>query len=406
MTALASYRDTPSADAAAPAPARPWATVSVSGTIAPVADAWRMLEETGLVTPYQSLGWVGGFVETVGAAQGASFRFALVSGRDGAPLALLPLAISPSGPLRIAGFVGGKHANYHMGLFDPAFAAALTPATVRLLLGEVAAAIGGLDALVFINQPPEWHGHVNPLALLPHDPSPSAAYRLALTPDEPEAALRRSMSPHAHKKLRNKRNRFATLGRSSFVRARTEAEIERVADAFLAQKAARFAQMGIADPFAEPGMRAFIVSAAGGDAPAIELYSLDLDGHSVATYVGAVQGGRFSGMATAFALDSEAAKTSPGEILLIDLILAKSAEGFTEFDLGVGKARYKTTVCDERDALVDCVLPLTARGRAFALLSRAKQGLKRRIKASPAALKLAQKVSGLFARRRTAAGEE
>ncbi|MFY8154142.1 MAG: GNAT family N-acetyltransferase, partial [Hyphomicrobiales bacterium] len=129
-------------------------------------------------------------------------------------------------------------------------------------------------------------------------------------------------------------------------------------------------------------------------------------GQSVATYVGAVQAGRFSGMATSFAMDSEVAKTSPGEILLVDLIRLKSREGITVFDLGVGEARYKTTICDERDDLVDSFLPLTARGHAFALFSRAKREAKRRIKASPVALKLAHRVSGWLSRGRKPAADE
>jgi CelD/BcsL family acetyltransferase involved in cellulose biosynthesis len=52
-------------------------------------------------------------------------------------------------------------------------------------------------------------------------------------------------------------------------------------------------------------------------------------------------------MATSFDMASEIAKTSPGEILLVDLIKLKCHAGITVFDLGVGEARYKTTICDD-----------------------------------------------------------
>ena len=68
--------------------------------------------------------------------------------------------------------------------------------------------------------------------------------------------------------------------------------------------------------------------------------------------------------------------------------------------LGVGEARYKTTICDDSDDLVDTFFPLTARGRAYARYSQAKRALKRRIKTSPLALKAAQRVLGLLKRRR------
>lgn len=386
----------------------PWRRITVSGDIAALAGEWRALEAHGLVTPYQSLGWVSAFAATVGAAHGMEFRHAVLRDGEDRPLAILPLVITRRLGARFAEFIGGKHANYHMGLFAPGFAASLDAQGAEAMLRAVAAAIGGLDAFAFVNQPLRWSDVANPTALLASGPSPSGAYKLALDRGDGEATLKRSMSSHARKKLKNKRNRFAEFGTSALVRARSESEIERVISDFLDQKAARFAAMGIADPFAEPAMRSFLregaLAGADGSAPVLELYSLDVDGRSVATYVGAVQGRRFSGMATSFAMDQDIAKTSPGEILLVDLIKLKCREGFSVFDLGVGEARYKTTICDDRDDLVDSFLPLTARGRAFVWLSRAKRAAKRWVKSSPTALRLAQRASGLMRSRRT--GEE
>lgn len=383
--------------------ARLWSRISVEGDIAALEAEWRGLESAALVTPYQAYDWVRPFVETVGRAERMQFRFARVLDGSGATLALLPLVVTRRHGTRFAEFIGGKHANYHMGLYRPEFAQALGDEAARALLLEIGAAIGGIDALVFINQPASWQGIANPTARLAAGASPSRAYKLALQQGDCEGTLRRSMSKHARKKLTTKRNRFAEFGTSELVRAQSEPEIERILDAFLAQKAARFAQMGLPDPFADPAIRAFLRQAASGSpgrAPIVELYSLDLQGRSVATYVGAVQGARFSGMATSFDLDSEAARTSPGEILLVELIRLKCHAGIAMFDLGVGEARYKTTICDDQDDLVDTFLPLTGKGRAYARFSQAKRALKRRIKASPVALKLAQRVFGWLKRKK------
>ena len=389
--------------------AHPWHSISISEDIAAVAAEWRALEASALVTPYQAYGWVRPFVETVGAAERMAFRHVVLRDAAEQPIAILPLVITRRNGIRFAEFVGGKHANYHMGLYASDFAAALDAGSTRRMLAEIGATIGGLDAFVFVNQPTQWQGVANPLAALAAGPSPSGAYKLALVPGDGDGSLRRSMSSHAHKKLKNKRNRFATFGPSEVVRAREPAQIARVIDAFLRQKAARFAMMGVPDPFAPPSVRRFLERGAQPDGdrpPVLELYSLDVSGQSVATYVGALQAGRFSGMATSFAMDSEVAKTSPGEILLIELIKLKCREGTTMFDLGVGEARYKTTICNERDDLVDSFLPLTAKGHAFAWFSRAKREAKRRIKASPVALKLAHKVAGWLNRSRAGAVED
>jgi CelD/BcsL family acetyltransferase involved in cellulose biosynthesis len=389
--------------------ARPWARVVAGSDLAALEADWRALETSALVTPYQSYDWVRPFVATIGQAEDMDFRFIRVEDSLGRLLALFPLVITRRLGTRFAEFIGGKHANYHMALYRPDFAEALDAAATQVLLREIGAAIGGIDALFLINQPTAWQGIANPPAMLAAGQSPSRAYKLALEPGNGEGTLRRSMSKHARKKLTTKRNRFAEFGPSELVQARSDAEIARVLDAFLAQKAARFAQMGLPDPFAVPAIRTFLREGALGQSgrpPAIELYSLDLAGRSVATYVGAVQGERFSGMATSFDLGSETARTSPGEILLVELIKRKCQAGFSMFDLGVGEARYKTTICDDSDELVDTFFPLTAKGRAYAGYSQAKRALKRRIKASPLALKAAQRVLGLLRRRKPAEADE
>lgn len=393
-----------SPNAAGPAGGRlgAWASITVESDIATLQDVWRAFEATALVTPYQAYDWMRPFVETVGAAQGMRFRYALLRDAEGALLALLPLVVTRRSGARFAELIGGKHSNYHMGLYAPAFAAGLDAALTARMLSEIGAAIGGLDALIFVNQPATWQGIANPPALLASGPSPSRVYKLALAGDG-EATLKRSMSNHARKKLRNKRSRFAEYGPSAVNRARTPEEIERVVAAFAAQKTERFRDMGVPDPFAEPGIREFLKRAAvaGGERPpVIELYSLDLAGECVATYIGATQGRRFSGMATSFDMASPTIRTSPGELLLAELIAAKSREGLAAFDLGIGEARYKTTFCDDHDDLVDTFLPLTLKGRFFVATARAKRELKRRIKSSPLALKLAHRASGLLQRRR------
>jgi len=381
---------------------RAWASIAIESDIRSLDDVWRHFEATALATPYQAYGWIRSFVETVGATHGMAFRCALLRDAQGSLCALLPLVITRRSGIRFAEFIGGKHANYHMGLYAPAFAARLDAVLTQQMLTEIGAAIGGLDALVFVNQPTHWRGYLNPPALLAAGPSPSRAYKLALIAGDGDATLKRSMSSHARKKLKNKHSRFRDFGPSAMNRARTPDEIERVLSAFLEQKAARFRAMGVPDPFAEPAVRSFLSRAASGDgkaAPAIELYSLDLAGKSTATYVGATLGERFSGMATSFDMESETVRTSPGELLLAELIRRKCHDGSAVFDLGVGEARYKTTFCDDHDDLVDTFLPLTLKGRLFAATARAKRELKRRIKASPLALKLAQRALGWLHRK-------
>ncbi len=155
--------------------------------------------------------------------------------------------------------------------------------------------------------------------------------------------------------------------------------------------------MGIPDPFADAGVRRFLAAAAEerqDSETSVRLYGLELNGAIVATYIGAVTERRFSGMATSYEPDPAVTKVSPGEILLIDLIRSECRAGRKVFDLGVGEARYKTTICDQVEELVDSFIGVTLKGRMAAAASRRAQAAKAYAKRHRALYALAQKVHG------------
>lgn len=363
-------------------------------TLAQAEAEWRAIEAAGLATPYQRFDWVRAYARHAMPGGEESVKVIRIAHPGGRAAALLPLTVQRRFGFRIARMIGGKHANFQMPVMQAGFADAAGADDVRACLGQAAKALGGVDAFLFHSQPAAWEGRRNPLALLGAQASPSQAYRLPLC-DDVEAALRQSMSSHARKKHKNKRARFVELGPSRVILAADEAERQRILDAFLQQKAQRFAQMGLPDPFAQRGMRSFLEEASAATAesaePALSLYGLELNGSIVATYVGAVHGPRFSGMATSFALDPAVMKVSPGEILLVDVIRGECERGRSMFDLGVGEARYKTTICSETEELVDGFVAVSPQGKALAAAARWTQALKGRVKRSPALSAMAQK---------------
>ncbi|AWN50003.1 GNAT family N-acetyltransferase [Methylobacterium terrae] len=340
---------------------------------------WRALEAmpSVVMTPYQRYDWVAAFATAL--PRKARPCPVLLRDPDGRPLALLPLAVTREAGIRVARMIGGRHANYHMPVFAGPEAAALPAEAYRQALAQ-AGRRAGIDVIHLVDQPRIWDGVENPLA---HGPaSPSDGYGLALEAD-PDAVLKRLMSGDARRKLRQKEKWLvAALGPVEHRVAADRAEGEAILSAYLAQKAVRFAQAGISDPFADPAARAFLAEAH--RAGALELHALRTgDGRILATFVGAVDARRFSGMLTSFDPDPALARFSPGDLLLQALIRDQALRGRTAFDLGVGEARYKASVCDETIALVDAVLPVSLRGRAFGLAAEAGGRLKRRIKRDP-----------------------
>jgi CelD/BcsL family acetyltransferase involved in cellulose biosynthesis len=81
---------------------------------------------------------------------------------------------------------------------------------------------------------------------------------------------------------------------------------------------------------------------------------------------------------------SDQARHSPGLILLRHMIGACAERGTASFDIGVGRARYKSFFCKEPEPMFDTFIALTPRGRLALPAFRAAFAAKRTIKSKPA----------------------
>lgn len=383
---------------AGPAAEAPPVAVSISARFEDVEAAWRLLEREAVHTPYQRFDWQRLFHRHLGAGEAPCL--AVLSDSAGTAQALLPLAVRRYGGLSVASFIGGKHANFAMGLWRPGFARRLTaPAVLSILRAVAAEAPQGIDLFRLTGQPVRWAGLDNPLSRIAHQPSASFGYHLALGPDA-DAVLGRVVSSASRRKLKRKERLLAEQGELAFKVASSPEEVVRFVDLFLAWKAARFRALGIADVFDVPGMRDFIVAAAlegleRGD-PAVEICALTVGGEPVALFGGTVAAGRFSAMFNAMT-PGPMMRESPGELLLHRLIRHCCARGLAVFDLGAGEAQYKANICDGTDPLFDQFVPMTARGRLAAAALGAAARAKRRVKQSPRLWSLAQRLRRLRA---------
>jgi CelD/BcsL family acetyltransferase involved in cellulose biosynthesis len=363
-------------------------SIEIAQSLAHVEMLWRSFEAEAVASPYQRFDWVRAYVESIRGGPDA-LRTILVRDEAGRPLMILPLMLSRRHGLRIAAAVGGKHANFNLPLMRKGFAQSLTAERAQALLHDIGRQLGA-DALALPHIPVTWRGEPNPFAAGGR-PSPSNAYRLRLDPDA-DATLTRASSGSTRKKRRNKERGLAKLGEVAILEGRTEADINLILGEFLRQKRRRFLELGITDPFVEPEAQAFLRRACFDGLvegrPAIELYALTLDGAVVAVLGGAGDRERLSGMFISFDAAGEVARLSPGEILVAQVIALQCERGRSVFDLGVGEARYKLVFCDEVDDLVDLVLPTSPLGQVYAAVVGLGIEAKRRVKASPHAMRL------------------
>jgi CelD/BcsL family acetyltransferase involved in cellulose biosynthesis len=355
-----------------------------------LAAQWGALQLRGLSTPYQMLPWIKAWTESI--ADNSGVRPLLVAGRDGRGrlVLLLPLGIRKTGGVTIVEFLGGKHANFNMGLYDKTAVPTLSAADMKALLKAVADR-HRIDLFSFSNQPLTWEGNRNPMAFFRHTRSADSVWKGALGRD-PEKLFHETLSADRRKKLRAKERKLMELGHITYSEAKAPNEVDQALTAFFVQKRDRFSQLGIADPFAEPCVKAFLRTATslrqGESRSPISLFVMKADERVLAVFGGIIHRGRFTAMFTAFDGDPAVARHSPGELLLMNLVRMMCEQGLDTFDLGMGDAAYKTVYCDVEEPLFDTLLPMSLTGHAAAVAIGVGLATKRRIKSSDRAMAL------------------
>jgi CelD/BcsL family acetyltransferase involved in cellulose biosynthesis len=379
-------------------------SVSVTEDLTALADDWNRLVQSGDASAYQSFAFQQLWSKSSAAIDGSHSIAAVLRDRQQRLVAIVPLSVKRNTGITIARMPGGKHVNFNMPIAAPG-ALPTDPKALTAILQKIGGA-AGIDLFAFANQPKQWNARSHPFASLDGQPSPSAAFKLALQADG-EALIKDRLSQDSRHKLRRKLNRLGDLGKLRFAQASTRAEGEAVLDAFLSQKHARMQAQGIADPFAGEGMNTFLRAACLGsiekEQSAIRLFGLWLDDRVIATYGAVVDEQRFSGMFTSFDGAEDVYRWSPGEHLLLWLIRHHCNKGLKEFDLGVGEAGYKSQLCDQQDALFDLILPVTAKGKAATLAMQTGFAAKRVLKQNRFFMPLLTKARKLAAKPKHAA---
>ncbi len=372
------------ADTGAAATQMPIAHIAVFRDPQEVEAAWAELEARVPSSIYQTRAFLKPWIETLGAMRGIEPMFVLGKDALGHAAILLCLGIERHGPFRIGTFLGGKETNFNLGLCR--LDVRLSAADLSQLLRTAAKSMGAAAPHCFLlqNQPESWEGIANPLAALPHQPSPSFAYTTPLEPNG-EKFVAAKQSKDTRKKLRKKETRLTELGAVTAIANDTPDAARVIVDAFLRQKIARAEAQAYDADFATPAMRGFLERLAvpqGSDA-ALEFHALACGDKIVATYAGGTHRNHFSCLVNSFDADPEIAKSSPGDLLLMRLIASQCDKGRDGFDLGIGEARYKASYCDVTVPLFDTVFPVGILGQFYGAGVAARLKLKRTIKQNP-----------------------
>ncbi|MBR0839477.1 GNAT family N-acetyltransferase [Bradyrhizobium liaoningense] len=381
----------------AEAPARSKASriahVDVVTDLAAAEPVWRAFEESGhLFTPYQRFDLLSPWQRLVGGGEGARPFIVIAHDAEHHPLALLPLSLRQGHGVRTAGFMGGKHTSFNMGLWRAEFAANADIADLDALLAPLRE---HADVLSLTQQPLRWHGQQNPLALLPRQSAINGCPLLAVEPGGPPASR---ISNSFRRRLKSKEKKLQTLSGYRYHLATTDADILRLLDWFFRVKPARMAEQKLPNVFAEPGVEAFIRSAClapRGEGRVIDIHALECDDEVIAIFAGVADGQRFSMMFNTYTM-SEHARYSPGLILLRNIIDRYAERGYCGLDLGIGSDDYKRMFCKDDEEIFDSFVPLTSRGKLAAMAMSSLSHGKRLVKQNQVLFELARRLRQAF----------
>ncbi|MBO6719463.1 MAG: GNAT family N-acetyltransferase [Rhizobiaceae bacterium] len=303
---------------------------------------------------------------------------------------MLVLEIVREGPVTIARYPGGRHAN---GSF-PAFAGNGVAEIHALLTGAMRRQRPDVDLVLLERNERERDGRTNPLLKQGCLQSPNVALAVDLDGGF-DAVLERSSGKRKRKKHRSQSRKFEAAGGHSRIAGATAEEVDTLLSAFYEMKAARFRQIGVADVFADESIkRAFrrmFVGALDRDQPDFVLHGLEVGGVLRAVTGSSISGNRITCEFSAFR-DDELSSASPGDFLFFENISEACDRGLTIYDFGVGDERYKRLWCDIESRHFDLHMPLTAKGQIVSATRRAASAAKRGLKENQAIWSLVKRL--------------
>lgn len=345
--------------------------------IAEVEGLWRSLTADGIELPGQSFDFTRLWVETQGIAE--ADQFYIVGEVAGVPVALFALHRKISRGVRQLAWFPGQHVGCNAPLVDRARLALLTVEQRRALWKSMLRGIKGVD-VVFLRAVPETLvDGVDIFAELGTWMQGDTLYRAQFDSWDDANTTQRSKSRRKHD--RQQGEKLEALGEVTFEEVSGGPETGQVLDLMFRQRAARFVEMGVNDPFCVASIRNFYdATVAPGSAVDVRLHALRLNGEIVALRYNIAHGDRLFCLISSMSLDPSIQPGSPGKQCLLRVMQTVFDEGFRIFDMGAGFTDEKRHWCNVQVPVRQHYVSLTGLGRLASGLHQNWQLHRRRIK--------------------------
>ncbi len=368
----------------------------IYGDLAAVENDWRRFERLADCTAFQTFDWLASWHRHIGRREGV--RLAIIVGRygDDEIAFIMPLCVTPERLARRLCWLGQELCDYNAPLLATDFSQRVTREGFLALWRELQAQMQcdpllRYDWIEFEKMPQKVGAQLNPFTYLRVTPNPSGAHLTHLAEDwEKFYSAKRSSA--TRRRDRTKRRHMSAYGEIRFVNASAPDDTRRTLETLAEQKSRSLARKGIADIFARPGHREFFLDLASNQQRRglFHVSRIDIGGTCVAANFGIVFGDCYYHVLASYS-DSDISHYGPGALHLRELMAHAISMGLKRFDFTIGDEPYKLEWSDTTLKLYDFAATATWRGLPGRTASMVRRRVKRFIKQTPWAWRLASR---------------
>jgi CelD/BcsL family acetyltransferase involved in cellulose biosynthesis len=367
-------------------------TLEVHQDISALRDLWCTFQKSALGGPHDTWEWNEAWARTAGQ----SCKPQIVVGRDGAGnvIFLLPLTIRKKKGCAVLEWLGATQGNYASGLFHrDAWQSGDYPRG-QALMARVLSALPRVDVVHLADQPAEISDILNPLGGLPGILAASPGHSFPLKGDW-ETHFNKQFSSSSRSKMRRAERRLADEGTIQFAMVEPGSTRVEAMDRVICDKQRWFTDKGIHNFFADSEMREFYRTLArlpdDKSAPHLRIYEYRVGGETIAANLGMIHQNKFYGL-IASTTDGPMRRHGPGRLMFRRLVEHLAHEGIDMIDCGAGEDEDKLRWCTRQRERLHAIVPVSARGRAYAAVLRAKLRVKLHIKQNPQLWNMAKRL--------------
>lgn len=351
------------------------ASVSATRNIADVADVWRQLETNGIESPGQSLDFTRAWIETFKIPE--DDQMFVTGSFEGQVVALLPLKRKQKHGVTIYTWFAGAHVGCNAPLIDRGAFDSMSVAERTEFWRRMQRGLAGAD-MVWLDAMPDF-GEAHYFDGLGRSQPSDVLYRSEFDSWDDCDSIQRSRTRRKHD--RQQGAKLDAMGEVSFEELTDGPEAVEAVLTMFRQKAKRFKEWGIEDPFADPVVQKFYTGLLGRTTGLqARVHVLKLSGEIVSVRYNLVQGQRAFALISSMSDDENLSPGSPGKQNLLRAQIKMFSDGLCMVDMGAGYSDEKRHWCNVTIPVRDHILALTARGRLAARIIGWRTWMQRRIK--------------------------